>query len=291
MKKRIYDCFCYFNEDHILELRLETLWDVVDYFIISEASYSHAGNARELHFDINRFKKFESKIRYIPLHERPPGPNDFWKNENFIRNNVSKGLYDAQPDDLIIVSDLDEIPEPKKIMEFDTNYIRGDFDQRYYSYYLNNYWIGDVNSSGKLISGSNIWKGSKITTYGHFTSFFNSNATSVRSYKSSGLLRSIKRSWFRWFHVQTIKEGGWHFTWIFTLEDLIKKIENTAHQEFNNEEHKNPERLMKLIESGQDFNKPLARYELQSIDGQFPKFLIENQERFKSFIKEKTNNA
>ena len=275
----------------LLELRLESLWDHVDYFVISEASYTHAGKVRETEFDIAKFKKYESKIRYVRLDHRPEGPNDFWKNENFIRNNVVNGLYDAKPDDWILISDLDEIPNPVVIEQYDPSYKRADLLQRYYSYYLNNYWVGNIDANEKLIPNSNIWHGTKITTYRHFVEFFKSNASSVRIYKSAGFLRGLKRIWFKFLQNQSIQNGGWHFTWIFTLEDLIKKIENTAHQEFNNEKHKDPERLMKLIQSGKDFNKPLARYELQNIDEQFPKFLIDNQEKFQSFIKEKTNNA
>jgi beta-1,4-mannosyl-glycoprotein beta-1,4-N-acetylglucosaminyltransferase len=280
----VYDCFCYFNEDMLLELRLETLWDYVDYFVISEASYSHSGVARETQFDIERFDKYSSKIRYIRLDQRPDGTNDFWKNENFIRNNLIKGLLDAKSDDLILISDLDEIPNPEKIKEYQPCYLRGDFDQRYYSYFLNNYWLGDVDDQGIIKPNSNIWRGSKITTYQHFMDFFKGNATSVRSYKSSGIWRSIKRAWFRKFSVQLIERGGWHFTWVFTMENLLKKIENTAHQEYNEIFYKDPVYIEKMIRSGRDFHKPNSRYQAQILDEQFPKYLVEHQDKFKDFL-------
>ncbi len=284
-KTKIYDCFCYFNEDMLLELRFETLWNYVDYFVISESSYTHAGQARETQFDTQKFGKYASKIRYLKLDERPPGPNDFWKNENFIRNHLVKGLYDASPEDLILISDLDEIPNPEQIQTYQPDkYLRGDFDQRYYSYFLNNYWLGDVNADGDLIPNTNIWRGSKITSHHHFTNFFQSNATSVRSYKSFGLLRSIKRAWFRKFNVQLIKNGGWHFTWVFRMPDLIKKIESTAHQEFNKPEYKNPEYLEKMILAGRDFHKPNSRYQIQKLDEQFPQYLRDHPEKFKDFL-------
>ena len=287
MKPRIYDCFCYFNEDLILELRLETLWDYVDYFVISEASYTHAGQARPKNFDIKKFEKYADKIRYIPLEERPEGINDFWKNENFIRNNLANGLYDAKPNDWIMISDLDEIPKPESICKYNPKYLRGDFDQRYYSYFLNNYWLGDVGADNQVKPQSNIWRGSKITTYQYFIDFFNGNATSVRSYKSSGIWRSIKRSWFKRFNVQLIPDGGWHFTWIFSSENIIKKIQSTAHQEFNKPEYKDPQKIKELIALGRDFHKPYSRYELQVMDKQFPKYLLEHQEKFSEFILEK----
>lgn len=287
---KVYDCFCYFNEDMLLELRLETLWDYVDYFVISEASYSHSGVARATQFDIGRFNKYASKIRYIQLDERPEGPNDFWKNENFIRNNLAKGLFDAKPNDLIIISDLDEIPNPQKIKDYQSKYLRGDFDQRYYSYFLNNYWLGDVDANGNLKLHSNIWRGSKITTYHHFIDFFKGNATSVRSYKSSGIWRSIKRAWFRRFNIQLIEDGGWHFTWVFTMENLVKKIENTAHQEYNRKEYKDPAYIEKMIRSGRDFHKLNSRYQAQPLDQQFPKYLVQHPERFEKFLLDSSLN-
>lgn len=281
---KVYDCFCYFNEDLILQLRFETLWNFVDYFVISEANYTHAGVSRDFNFDIKKFEKYASKIRYLPLNRRPEGPNDFWRNENFIRNNLSNGLFDADPQDLILISDLDEIPNPKVICTYDPKFLRGDFDQRYYSYYFNNYWVGDVDNKGQLIPKSNIWRGSKITIFSHFCNFFKSNATSVRSYKSHGMLRSIKRAWFRWRHVQLIKNGGWHFTWVFSISDLIKKIESTAHQEFNNEKFKDPSYIFQMIRSGRDFHKPNARYEVQPLNAEFPEYLVAHKNKFKEFI-------
>ncbi|MBS0309334.1 MAG: beta-1,4-mannosyl-glycoprotein beta-1,4-N-acetylglucosaminyltransferase [Proteobacteria bacterium] len=281
---KIYDCFCYFDEDLILELRFETLWNVVDYFVISEAAYSHAGTARPLHFDIDRFAKYKDKIRYLPLHERPAGENNSWKNENFIRNNLARGLDDAGENDLILISDLDEIPNPARIAAYDPRYLRGDFEQRYYSYYFNNYRLGEVDEQGKLIPGSQLHQGSKITTFRHFRDFFGSNASSVRIYKSSGLLRSLRRSWFRRFQRQVIADGGWHFTWIYDMDGIIRKIENTAHQEFNTPLYKNPERIREFILSGRDFHIPNSRYQVQPLDEQFPAYLLQQRERFKDFL-------
>jgi len=285
VNKKIYDCFCYFNEDMLLQLRLETLWDYVDYFVISEASYSHTGVDRDVNFDIKRFSKYMSKIRYVRLDERPKGKNDFWKNENFIRNNIINGLYDAKPNDLILISDLDEIPNPENILLYNPDkYLRGDFRQRYYSYFFNNYWLGDVDKKGKLIPNSNIWLGSKITTYQYLMNFFQGNATSVRSYKSTGLFRAIKRSWFRKRYAQTILDGGWHFTWIFSIEDILKKLENTAHQEFNKPEYKNKSYIENKIYNGMDFIKESSRYQRQVIDSAFPKYLQAQQQKYANYI-------
>ena len=103
MRPKIYDCFCYCNEDMLLELRFETLWDYVDYFVISEAVYTQVGNPKPLNFDINKFSKYQEKIRYLVVDRFPEGPMDFWKNENYQRNYLVNGLYDAQDQDWISV--------------------------------------------------------------------------------------------------------------------------------------------------------------------------------------------
>jgi beta-1,4-mannosyl-glycoprotein beta-1,4-N-acetylglucosaminyltransferase len=87
--------------------------------------------------------------------------------------------------------------------------------------------------------------------------------------------------------VQLIKDGGWHFTWVFSLENIIKKIESTAHQEFNRPEYKNPEKIRELIASGRDFHKPYSRYELQELDEQFPEYMVNNQATFSEFLLKK----
>ena len=284
---KIYDCFCYFNEDMILELRLETLWNHVDYFVISEANYTHSGNPRTLRFDINKFSKYQSKIRYLPLTQKPPGKHDDWKNENFIRNNIINGLYDASPDDWILVSDLDEIPRPEKIKEYNPTRLRGDFRQKFYGFFLNNLWLGDCDSNEKLKSNRNQWHGSKITTHKKFIDFFMGDASNFRlySYEPSGRFQSIKKLWFKHFFRQIIHNGGWHFSWIFDIAEIIEKIESTAHQEFNTEYYKNPERIQRLIMQGRDFHKPQSRYKAQKLDKkQFPHYLVEHAEKYNTFL-------
>jgi beta-1,4-mannosyl-glycoprotein beta-1,4-N-acetylglucosaminyltransferase len=279
---RIYDCFCYFNEDLLLELRLETLWEVVDIFVISEASFTHSGIERETHFKPERFNKYLSKIRYLKLEHKPAGENDFWKNENAIRNHLAQGLHDAQNSDWIIISDLDEIPRPEKIKNFKPQHIRGDFIQNYYSYYLNNAWTGDDNSPSS--QKKPYWYGSKITTYEQFVHFFHNNATQVRNYKSHGLTRPIKRWWYRQFVFQKIADGGWHFTWMFSAEDIVKKIESTAHQEFNQARYKDKNYILKTIRSGKDIVKPHSRYRPQKIDTTFPLYVQKNRALFADWI-------
>ena len=110
----IYDCFSYWDEDLLLDLRLNILDKFVDYFVIVEGNKTWQNNPKKLRFDLNKFKKFKDKIIYIPVTDLPDGDDPYLR-ENYQRNSILKGLNDSKPDDTIIISDLDEIPDPKKL--------------------------------------------------------------------------------------------------------------------------------------------------------------------------------
>ena len=114
---KIFDCFSYLDEDLLLELRLNILDEYVDYFVIVEGNKTWQNNLKKLRFDIKKFEKYKKKIIYIPVTDMPGGDNP-WIRENFQRNCISKGLVNATKDDLVIISDLDEIPNLEKINKF-----------------------------------------------------------------------------------------------------------------------------------------------------------------------------
>ena len=149
----IYDCFQYFNEDHILDLRFNILDHKVDYFVISESTKTHQGNPKKLVFDINNFKKFKHKIKYVVadyekkvnLESHVGGESDV---EQHQRNFLSQGLLDAHDNDLIILSDSDEIPDLAKLDQIKKTTKFTAFSQMMFMYKLNiqnldeNNWIG-----------------------------------------------------------------------------------------------------------------------------------------------------
>ena len=125
----IYDCFMYFDEDLLLDLRLNILNNYVKKFVVVESSYLHSGNKKKLNFDIKNFPKFKDKIEYLVLDNQPneiqevlPKDSEDIRNEKKLKNSVKrensqrnyilKGLDKASDEDLIIISDLDEIPNP-----------------------------------------------------------------------------------------------------------------------------------------------------------------------------------
>ena len=161
---KVYDCFMYHNEDVILDLRLNFLDKFVDFFVIVESEYNHKGEKKNLNFDINKFSNFKNKIRYFALNELPANIEKIkdtdpdgeksrkyilngYRRDHFQRNHIKDGIGDANPDDIILISDIDEIPELKNL---NFKFIKNKFilfNQRmcYYKFnlYQKNYnWVG-----------------------------------------------------------------------------------------------------------------------------------------------------
>ena len=129
---KIFDCFMYFNEDVLLDLRLNILDKYVDYFVIVESSFTHKGDKRKLQFDYKKFEKFKNKIIYLVYDNRPKEIDEVLNEdhediksrkyilnsilrENGQRNFILNGLKDANEEDLVLISDVDEIPNLEKL--------------------------------------------------------------------------------------------------------------------------------------------------------------------------------
>tara|TARA_B100001063_G_scaffold164532_1_gene153489 strand:- start:85 stop:954 length:870 start_codon:yes stop_codon:yes gene_type:complete len=241
----------YFDEDLLLDIRLNTLNKFVKKFVITEATYTHNGNKKELRFDINKFKKFKDKITYLIVDRQPENILDLVDGENrekrgeklilngmardyFQRENLSRGLVDAASDDLILVSDLDEIPNLEGI---DFTNIKNNiliFEQKMFYYKLN------------LFYQDYTWLGTK--------------ATKKKNFKSPQWIRNIKGKNYPKWRIDTlisskkysnlvfIKNGGWHFTCLRSPEELEKKLLNFAHHYEFEESGLNINDLKKLIE-------------------------------------------
>ena len=240
----------YFDEDLLLDLRLNSLDKFVKKFVITEATYTHNGSKKKLNFDINKFKKFKDKIIYIVVDKQPKDIMKLKENDTkqkrgeklilngmardyFQRENLSRGLNDADGDDLILISDLDEIPDLKKLNLSAINNNIIIFEQKMFYYKLN------------LLYEDYIWLGTK--------------AVKKKNLKSPQWLRNIKGKNYPKWRVDTffskkkytnltfIKDGGWHFTCLRTAEELEKKLLNFAHHYEFEESGLNIENLRKLI--------------------------------------------
>ena len=169
---KIYDCFMYHNEDLVLDLRLNILNQFVDFFVIVESRYNHKGEKKKLNFNINKFLNFKNKIRYLILNELPKNieiinDNDGegelsrkyilngYKRDHFQRNHIIKGIEDGKPEDIILISDIDEIPDLKKVNFESLNNKLILFNQKmcYYKFnlYQKNYkWFGSRACKKKI---------------------------------------------------------------------------------------------------------------------------------------------
>ncbi len=249
---KIYDCFTYFDEDLILDTRLNIMNDYVDYFVIVESTYNHNGERRELKFDINKYQKFKNKIKYIVWDEVPENIekindndteivrehkfiNNAVKRDNGQRNYVIKGLDDAEDNDLILLSDLDEIPSLKTIdlKNIKTKIIIFDQIMCYYKFNLaipNYKWFGTRACLKKDLKSPQWLRNIKARKY----SF----------YRLDILLNEKKFN-----NIQLIKNGGWHFTNIKTPEEIHYKYKSYCHHREYELSGMNSDKIKKIIES------------------------------------------
>ena len=228
----IYDCFMYFDEDMLLDLRLNVLNNYVKRFVITEATYTHNGSKKKLKFDINNFSKFKDKIEYIIVDEPPPTIMEIKENDSasvkgeklilngmardyFQRESLAKGLKKALDDDLIIISDLDEIPNLSElnIEKIDNEIIL--FNQKMFYYKLN------------LLYDDFQWFGSKACKKKNLVS--PQWIRNIKSKKYSRFRLDLLFSKTKYSNIKYINNGGWHFTCIRTAEELEKKLLNFAH--------------------------------------------------------------
>ena len=261
---KIFDCFSYWDEDLLLDLRLNILNDFVDFFVIVEGNKTWQNNPKEFRFELNNFAKFKEKIIYIKVEDLPDGDNPYLR-ENFQRNCISRGINNSSEDDLIMISDLDEIPNPQSISSFNKNMRYAVFKQKHFYYKIN------------LQSQKNpFWYGSRICV--------------LKYLKSPQWLRNIKtkkRPFWKFYkpkEPQLIFDGGWHFSFLKKPKDIASKIKSYSHQEFNKDDFTNEKQIAERIKNEQDLFNRNIKYKKIEIDESFPKYILENKTMFKEWI-------
>lgn len=229
---KIIDCFTFYNEFDLLKYRLNILNSVVDYFVLVEARQTHVGKEKELLYEKNKekYSEFHHKIIHIvvdlPHKIVDVSKDEQWVNERFQRNSIKDGLNKLSllPEDLIIISDLDEITDPSIIQ----NIRRGDIivdisslEMQFHYYNLN------------TIS-PNPWTSAKIISFNKFNEL------------------SISCSDIRGYSVSIIKNAGWHLSYFGDSHFIKNKIENFGHQEFNNNNYTDIDKISQRLSDGQD---------------------------------------
>lgn len=262
---KVYDCFPFFNEFDLLEIRLQELWNSVDYFVLSESNLSHSGNPKNYFFldNIERFKPYLDKIIRVDVNDMPE-TQDSWVRERYQRYSLQRGLVNSDPNDLIIVSDLDEIPRAEMI-----DLIKE--DQNNYSRYLLN-----------------------IPQFRHRINFMltapNHKYTNIIVTKKAVLTEPNQERTFTfpWTakpnNSVVVEHGGWHFTWVGNDEEMKVKIKNYAHVEHNSELMLSSINIEKHLLEKKSFFNDDEKFEIVALDDYFPQYIVDNKDKFSSLI-------
>ena len=231
---KIFDCFMFFDEEMLLDLRLNIMDKYVDKFVITEATYMHSGKPKKLIFDINKFSKFKDKIIYNVVDKQPENLqsinstdsndlkgskliNNSVKRENYQREMAAISLKEASDNDLVLINDIDEIPN---LNEINFNNIKKKiiiFKQKTYYYKFN------------LLYKNLIWHGSRACRKKNLKS--PQWLRNVKHKKYPGWRLDILFSQKKYNDIHYIENGGWHFTNIKSPEDLEKKFSNFLHHQ------------------------------------------------------------
>lgn len=239
---KILDTFIFFNEVELLKIRLELLYPYVDRFVICEANTTFSGQPKGYNFldHEKEFAPWQDKINFLRYEPDISGldftrPHTFdgdsapWRIEQGQRNHLRTCLEWADEDDIVIVSDVDEIWSPEVAGWLDNNHAfmpAGRLGMQFHYFYMNCRGVGPANSS---------WK----------HPFF----------AKAGLLRSLQHSFDDIRNrgdLPTADNAGWHFSYLGGAESVIRKIESFSHQELNTEEVKKFDRISRCINLGLD---------------------------------------
>ena len=263
----VYDCFQYFNEDHIVDLRLNILNEYVDFFVVCESTKTHQGVNKNLNFDINNFPKFKNKIKYVVADYKKK--IDFKNHkggespiEQHQRNTLIKGINEASDNDLIILSDSDEIPDLSKLHEIKKNKKFIAFSQKMFMYKLN---LQNLNESN--------WIGSKITKRKHINSMQSLRNLKLKKYP---FWRFDKRN------LQIIN-GGWHFSFLQSTKQIIEKIKSFSHGEFNTSNINEKIISEKILKNEDIFGRGFKLKKIE-LDKSFPRYILDNKSKLKEWI-------
>ncbi|MDO4293868.1 MAG: glycosyl transferase GT17 family protein [Eubacteriales bacterium] len=274
----VYDCFQFFNELDILKLRMHVLNDIVDKFVISEATVTFSGDKKPLYFQENQemFAEFKDKIIHRVVDDTPMDVSAFLR-DSHQKCAVARGLAGAKDEDIVIFSDVDEIPNPeavKKVLaDFDPGKIYALAQRNFYCY------LDMEETSGSLLSitgefpgiegRDRRWLGTKICSYGM-----------LKKYTTEQLRDKAQQPL-----MVRVPEGGWHFSYMGggkneSVEDRVKyKIRSAAHQEYNN--RATLSKVKKKIRNHEDILGRSTDFQIVPVDDSFPAYLREHLEEYR----------
>ena len=262
----------YFDEDLVLDLRLNILNESVSNFVVAEATKDHTGNDKKLNFNIDNFSKFKDKITYVIVDDIPTDIKSYKKNwpvhhlrDQHQRNALVKGYENSCEDDLIMISDIDEIPDPNKINEFNTN--------NKYACFLQKNFQSKINL---LNVTEKYWMGTKIIQKKY-----------LKSPQWLRNIKTVKPAFWKFYkpkQPQLINDGGWHFSFLKEPKGISKKIKSYSHSEYNKIEFTDEEKIENRIRNKKDIFDRNFKYEKIDLDNTFPSYILENKDKYKNWI-------
>lgn len=275
----IYDCFQFFNELDILKMRMHILNDVVDKFVISESTVTFSGDKKPLYYNENKemFKEFEHKIIHKIVSDTPMDCDAFTR-DHHQKCAVARGVEGCNDDDVIIFSDVDEIPNPDTLKKLIPTMEHGKIyamAQRLFYCYLD---MEEVSGNLLSVTGEfdgvehKQWLGTKVCFY-DMLSHFTTEELRNKEQKSIGV---------------RVADGGWHFSYMGggkgqTVADRVKyKIKSAAHQEYNN--RSTLSKVKHNIKSKQDIFGRDSRFVIATIDDTYPKYLVEHKDEYQYLL-------
>jgi len=229
---KIVDCFIFYNEIDLLTYRLNILNDLVDYFVIVESKYTFIGKEKELYYLNNKklYEKFEDKIIHIIVDNIPflnanIREEEQWKNEKFQRNCISRGINQLNDDDLIMISDIDEIPDPEVLKKIKNN---------------------EITFENAIRLKMDLYYYNLNTKYDYEWCYF--IILKYKYYKTSNMTcQELRESQ----QIQ-IEKGGWHLSYFGDKNFISNKIKNFSHQEYNNNYYTDTNMINEKINNSYD---------------------------------------
>jgi beta-1,4-mannosyl-glycoprotein beta-1,4-N-acetylglucosaminyltransferase len=294
---KIFDCFMFFDEEMLLEIRFNELDKYVDKFVITESTYTHSGKAKKLIFDIKKYSKFKDKIIHIIVDKEPTKILDIFdsdspdhknskfimnavQRENYQRNCLVKGLKEASSSDLILISDLDEIPNLK---------------------YLD---LSKIKNNLILFKQINFYY--KFNLYLENFDWYGVKGCRFKDLKSPQWLRNIKAKKYPFWRLDTIfsktkaqnvyfiDNGGWHFSYFKDAKGIEDKLKSYLHHREYDLEPLGLDRIKSMLKDNipvYNLNTDMRKSKFEgskplklSNEIELPSFIKNNFDKFKDWF-------
>lgn len=271
----IYDCFTFCEELDLLEIRLHVLDKVVDKFVLVEGNRTFTGTEKPFYYLENkeRFKAFEDRIIPIAVEDFPLESNP-WAKENHQRNCIIRGLSGCKEDDILVISNVDEIPKPEVLRSFKGNEITG-IEMDLFNYYLNLMRVDDY-----------FYVGAKICRYKNIKEKLNRgqfvyNERNLKKYNQGTTINKIYNSTPK----EIIFDGGWHFTFMGDAAAIKKKLSRYPRQELNSYQNFSEKSIENNLLVGKGIFG-LGRIAQVPLKENLPAYISDNKSKFAHLILE-----